>query len=603
MSYIAIDNFRFGVDKRKSEMTANIGTLAIGQDGVINEGGEFEKRKALTPFGDLSSTFGFCVIPTGFAVFGSGAQPGNITSVPLWLSGPVVTYLRCQHPDGVSVMTKVIHAVSFGGGVFVVAQFAQNGISPVTYDVLAFYQNITTGAMTLVEDFVAGLVMQYMMGATYANTTKLALAFSAMFPPDWTITDVLDNTFKVQVPAPQDYKPSFTYLGGGTTLSMGGMVSVEELSPAANPSAQGYSVGSFQVVAGSVGAGNAISSVALSPSGLVLWPSTYTSLYGVSVVATATEIARVINYFTLPLNSGTWAGWAGSNHSAVATGNVVLISQGALTSGPGTSAETGESLEVTCTGDVCIDNCAFTVQVGTAMSITSVSLNGDQLLSGAPYSYPGGYASATLLCAAVVADINSNTIAGLAHGILAYSSGNTINLSRAVSLSTIGTNLAATGFVTYVGTGGAGITVPAGQLASAGVTLSSVTNYYDPTTKTIIDESGSNIFGSPSTYALRAATTFSPPVYAYAIGFTPVAYQWSFTLGGIGSANQFVGVNYLGEVSTSASASIKFTVTSSLGYNLYVLWGCLQCQLTDVHGNAYLTPKVYVYETTTMGPG
>src|SRR6266576_3939638 len=133
MSYIVIENFRFGLDARRSELTSKPGTLFDLVNAHITQGGEIEKRKAFTKTNIISSidpavpTKGFQEGPDGIYVFGNLADPGG------WPTG--IKYQRLEYPRfHVSdtfypasipvIISEILYSTVFGGKIFVIAKFA-----------------------------------------------------------------------------------------------------------------------------------------------------------------------------------------------------------------------------------------------------------------------------------------------------------------------------------------------------------------------------------------------------------------------------------------------------------------------------------------------
>lgn len=151
--HFTIANFKFGLDARRSELTSVPGTLLTAENGHINQGAQFEKRKAFVKLGQLpASCFGLQETPTGIVTFGS-ADIGTVT-IPAGLTG-LVTYQRLRHyiwelaqaendlalpaggffsninPDNENptyepAMTGIVHSCTFGGKAFAIGTFAQS---------------------------------------------------------------------------------------------------------------------------------------------------------------------------------------------------------------------------------------------------------------------------------------------------------------------------------------------------------------------------------------------------------------------------------------------------------------------------------------------
>lgn len=95
MSYIVIDDFKLGMDRRKERIAGTAGALWEGINGHINRGGSFERRKKFVKRYALpaSTTFGLTQINKQLFVFGSMTSPGTIPAG--------ITYQQLAHP-GVS---------------------------------------------------------------------------------------------------------------------------------------------------------------------------------------------------------------------------------------------------------------------------------------------------------------------------------------------------------------------------------------------------------------------------------------------------------------------------------------------------------------------
>ena len=75
MAYILVEDFRTGLDRRKSILTAPAGSLYTLINAVITRGGEIEKRKSFVPWRTLpAGTVGLAATAVnGIYVFGDPA--------------------------------------------------------------------------------------------------------------------------------------------------------------------------------------------------------------------------------------------------------------------------------------------------------------------------------------------------------------------------------------------------------------------------------------------------------------------------------------------------------------------------------------------------
>jgi hypothetical protein len=137
MAYVVVEDFRLGLDTRRSLLVAPAGSLQRCQNAHINRGGEIEKRKALVAKYALPvGTFGLATTGAGVFVFGSGSSPVGLPAG--------VTYQQLAHPSGSSrVMTEILDVTVFDGKVFAIAKYDNGNIFP-------FYNG------TLIAAFQAG---------------------------------------------------------------------------------------------------------------------------------------------------------------------------------------------------------------------------------------------------------------------------------------------------------------------------------------------------------------------------------------------------------------------------------------------------------------
>lgn len=140
MSYVVIEDFRLGMDRRKKRVSGVAGALWDGINGHITRGGDFERRKKFVSKYSLpAGTFGLTQINQRLYVFGSGVTP---TGIP-----PSITYQRLQH-TGTANMDEIIDVSRFNSKIYAVASF-DNG------DVFHYYD----GSRVTDWDTVAGGIM------------------------------------------------------------------------------------------------------------------------------------------------------------------------------------------------------------------------------------------------------------------------------------------------------------------------------------------------------------------------------------------------------------------------------------------------------------
>lgn len=154
MAYIAIQNFKYGLDTRRLEETTQPGALTTLRNAHINQGGEIQKRMAFERLALPAGTFGMQVTSAGIAVFGSQDLAGETYPDNVY-------YVRCQHPDNASAeMTAVIASTCFNGEPVAICDFGVDGI-------------ITFKGSTVIDDLSPGR-----LASIYADGTALAAYFA-----------------------------------------------------------------------------------------------------------------------------------------------------------------------------------------------------------------------------------------------------------------------------------------------------------------------------------------------------------------------------------------------------------------------------------------
>jgi hypothetical protein len=182
--YTVIQNFKRGLDARRSELTSSPGTLIQCQNAHINSGGEIEQRMSfgVDAVTYPASTFGLQDTSVGLVTFGSVASPGSLPTG--------VTYQRLTHPtgyysSGTIAMTGVVFSCNYLGNAFVIAKWTDG-------TVLCYYDG------SLVLPSRDGLVLVQAAGNTIESASNLSTDLAAIVnaTSDWV---ALANT---DAPAP-----------------------------------------------------------------------------------------------------------------------------------------------------------------------------------------------------------------------------------------------------------------------------------------------------------------------------------------------------------------------------------------------------------------
>lgn len=216
MSYLVIDDFKLGMDRRKERIAGTIGALWDGINGHINRGGSFERRKKFVKKYALpaGTTFGLTQVSGQLYVFGGSASPGTIPAG--------ITYQRLAHPAS-ALMTSILDVSAFGGLIYAIAQF-DNG------DIYHYYNGTRVSSWDAVAGAIAdkgpvasalavqiGLDPRYLASATGAVATIIAAVAGTAFTITKTVVQAGANdqtitlsTVQANVPAVAETPASFT---------------------------------------------------------------------------------------------------------------------------------------------------------------------------------------------------------------------------------------------------------------------------------------------------------------------------------------------------------------------------------------------------------
>lgn len=116
MPYQFIEDFKYGMDRRRPRYAGVPGTLWDAENVVLSRGGDIERAKAFVATYTLpSNTFGLAELNGRVYVFGSADLAGSMP--------PGVEYQRLVAPSS-PAMTRVLSVEKFDGKLYVVAEYA-----------------------------------------------------------------------------------------------------------------------------------------------------------------------------------------------------------------------------------------------------------------------------------------------------------------------------------------------------------------------------------------------------------------------------------------------------------------------------------------------
>lgn len=312
MSYLSVETFAQGMDRRRQRVAGTPGTLWLAQNVHITRGGDVERRKRFVPEYNVPGTFGVATVGVQIYVFGSADLAATMPTG--------IRYQRLQAVDG-EAMTKIHDVKSFDGKFYVIAEYTTghtyhfyDGSRVTDWDTLS----ASMGSHEFVAQRLAEKIDSSVVSATSFGTTVTITAREpgTAFTISKTVTDGDGNP---------DEDITLTEV----------VANVAEV-------AETLATADIQITAGSAGDDNAVDTITVNGVELLTTPV----LWAGSNSATAIRIAAAI------LN-----GYGTHGYSATATGDTVTVS-----AAPGTgAAPNGYVVDVATGGDV-------TVSADTSMS-------------------------------------------------------------------------------------------------------------------------------------------------------------------------------------------------------------------------------------------
>lgn len=426
MASVIIENFRYGLDTRRSNLTSVLGVLTTLRNAHVNQGGEIEKRKSFvgtditpTPASGVVSTFGMEALRDSIVIFGGEANadaanwpPAGFTYQRLYRNPAAdadaavclvaVTPNYCANCEGwatASKATGVVFSTVFNNKAFVLATMDDGTIC-------AFYDGAPVTDINLY-----GYVLPSMTGSRIKFFCELAKAINST-GGDYTADLLADPTannagIKIQSRAGRQFSTEFV----GTGSLCGGSITQTLISGTLPDDPGIIATGSFFIIDGVQGTGNQITNIKVGTTELLSVPIDFTT----DVATTAALVVANINREP------------GTGYNAVNKDGKILVNADAV----GTS-DNGKDIAVTVAGKVLIGRCEITFS-GTGFTVEYVKVDGTNVLSSTLV-----FASPTTL-SAFVTTMQDNINAGTAtHGYVSIARGNTLKLSKKVSSSADG---------------------------------------------------------------------------------------------------------------------------------------------------------------------
>ena len=372
-----IQNFKFGLDSRRSELTSQPGTLETLQDAHINQGGEIEKRKEFVDLGVVPTATGipvgsgFEVVSGGPVIFGSAPLPAGLPTNVLYqqLVHPAVTLGAAYNPAQ-HAMTAVLASTSFGGSAWVAAQYADSAI-------FAFYNG------TAIPAFYNGIVLS---GYTTAQNVAAQLALYIATLSGLHVGPVTANGANYFFDMYSDAGLAYTLtMALGTGNAGTGNITATNISTFTAGVTGSSATTLFTITGGSNANAGGITGIQVYDQVSATWKE----ILGVHVLFSVTNTFATFAD-NVAAQIATYS--SGLNVTATATNATVnLTFDIALGTAPN-----GDSLRIQTTGDCCVDNTVASFAQNTTPSglqVSSVKLpNQTNLIAaGTVYSSGGSY--------------------------------------------------------------------------------------------------------------------------------------------------------------------------------------------------------------------
>lgn len=473
MPYTVIENFRFGLDTRRSILTSQVGTLLTLQDAHVNQGGECEKRKAFvgidttpTAASHVTNVLGMQDVASSIVLFGGERNDDAIHWPPYPFTYQRLT--RTLASGGLIVnAVAVVYSTTFAGKTFVIATMS-DGSTCLFYDAVQISDSY---AGTIPTGF-GSTFMQYTM-VEAVNATGVYTA----------VRNAGDGSVDITGPVGKGSDFDVTITTTGTVV----LTSSLQNGPVDQVPGQ-IAVGAFRIVAGTTLANvNKITSIKANTTQLITGSRVD---YNTSNVQTAADVVTNINN-----NTNT----SGFNAKNVA--DVITIYANSI----GTT-DNGFVVEVISAGNLCVSDSTLAFS-GTGFTLDYVRVN--SLVTAAQTDILGGvqtHTNAETLAAfatKVEGAINAGT--GV-HGFIACGVGALLKISPAKSRSDDKVNPIEAGY-----------TVTGGQTGGVGTTTGDPLNVIPTPTSLGLSllNARTGTFASPTGQQVTVQVTGGTPPYTY----------------------------------------------------------------------------------------
>lgn len=421
MPHVVIENFRHGLDTRRSVLTSTLGVLETLTNAYVNQGGEISKRKSfdyvsITPTGasTITTILGMEALAESIVLFGGevNMDPGNwppagftyqpLRRLPIPVMSPesCATHISpnyCTNCTEILLETKansIVHSTVFSGKAFVLA-IMSDGTKAAFYDGKSV-EDINF-LISVLPDMGSNLKLFCMMVRAFVGDSNINT--SAL--PDYKADLRADNT-GIRITG----NPGLDYNVSVDTTGFSVAPTVSQISRATTGLAGKAASGFFSIQDGAGTASDKITSILVGVEELLTAGEV---LYTENPEKTATEVVAAIN-------SGT------SGYNAVAQGGTIFLFSDVV----GTT-DNGKLIKVTTAGVVIIQKCSLAFS-GSEFTLENLRINGRSIITA--YIFPT--ASETLT--EFVTRLATGITAGVgSHGYVALARDTVLKLSRKVA--------------------------------------------------------------------------------------------------------------------------------------------------------------------------
>lgn len=310
MAYLAVTDFKYGMDRRRRRAVGIPGTLWRLQNGFITRGGDIERAKKFVATHNLpDDTHGLAELDDQLYVFGSYPEPVGLP--------PDIQYQQLIAPiagggPGMShVMRRIYDVKDFDGKLYVVAGYENGGVHH-------FYD----GEMVEEWNTIAAQTASY--GTVAQRLTRLVNDNPAV------IARHIGRRVHIEAREPGVDFTLGTSTANGDTPSTAPTADITILRANVAPVAEAKAYGQIQITGGSFGPGNQITNLTVAGVPIISVPVPWTSANSHTADLLAIEInnGASVHGYDATVSGATVTITAAAGLGAAANGRVVTVTTG-----------------------------------------------------------------------------------------------------------------------------------------------------------------------------------------------------------------------------------------------------------------------------------